>query len=161
MQTLTHENAQAIRPTSHILIEVNVPRANTGPVELVLKKCCSDLGDILLARDDARDKKSIRYTVLLSSAEEDRIRRHVNVLIAALKNGLISFSFSYVPLLAEIEIPPYQVLTHAFPLKERGSECYVSFLKPHAFYVSRSQDYLLDDDQLAWISQNHAQCHVL
>jgi hypothetical protein len=52
-------------------------------------------------------------------------------------------------------------LTHAFPLKERGSECYVSFLKPHAFYVSRSQDYLLDDDQLAWISQNHAQCHVL
>lgn len=161
MQTLTHANAQAVRPTSHILIEVNVPASNSGPVELVLKKCCSDLGDILLAKDNTRDKRSVRYTVLLSSEDEYRMHKHVNVLVSALKNGLLSFSFAYVPLLAEIEIPEHQTLISAFPLKERGSECYVAYAKPRSFYVSRPQDYLLDDDQLAWISRHHAQCHVL
>ncbi len=160
-QHLMAEDALAIRPSSHILIEVNVPTHNADPVELVLQKCCRDSGDILLAKDNTRDGRSIRYTVLLSSADEERMHKHINVLVAALKNGLIAFTFTYVPLLVKIGVSKGKSIARPFPIKEAGSKCYTSLNDPFTFYVTRPQDYLLDPEQLSWLSQYCDYCQVL
>jgi hypothetical protein len=155
------------RPTSHILIEVMAPTVSAAQIELVLARCCRTSGDTLLARDQSRDRKSVRFTVLLASEEEQRMHQHLKVLVAALKNGLISFTFIWVPLLLEATFPEYyscddlELMMRGFPFKEKGSECYTAIDKERTIYITRPHDYVLDDEQVAWLTQRQAICRVI
>jgi len=156
------ENAKDFRPTAQILIEVQTTFEAMGPVEMVLQRCCKESGDILLGKDRANDGRSIRYAVLLVGDHTEKMNNHVTVLMAALKQGLIRFTFTYVPLLVRVQLPPHIPISviRSFPVVEQGSECYAAYKCQQTFYIIRPHDYVLSPEQVAWVKHYHATCSI-
>lgn len=151
------------KPTAHVLIEVFVSLRNADPLELVLKRCCQQSGDTLLAKDHFQKGRSLRYTVLLADPQRERLSAHLQVLMAALLEGLLGFACRYVPLLVQVQLPahlPSQEKMH-FPLKEQGSERYSSYTCSQTFYVTRPQDYTLDVEQRLWLQSHQAEARIV